>query len=383
MTIYNKYDSEIWIERESDTAFKELPVGTYSVSAHPLKGFFLQKVDDYKTEGKIYGVTPKHVQRVINTFHDRKVNTGLLLQGEKGSGKTLLAKLISEELLKEGVSTLQINSAYTGEAFHEFLAKITTPCVVIFDEFEKVYDYGKQDDLLSLFDGAVVGGKKLFILTMNSYFRATDFIKNRPGRFFYNIKYEGLEPEFIVEYCKDNLKNHDEIRPVLVFASTFQNFNFDILKALVEEMNRYDEPVVDAVKYLNATPLEQSAKFKVESVEINSDEFKTVEYDDYANGGQAFNPFNSAGWVELRAKESKPGEKKPRTRRSHELRKLLGQTEDFGSDYLEFTWEPGDLKEVKENLYTYENEKGRIVLSKEEIKPAFTVERLLMQMPAL
>ena len=199
MSIYNKKGSEIWIEREADTSYKELPVGTYSIQAHPLAGLYLQKVDNYSHDGKVYGITPKHVERVVHTFHDRNVNTGLLLQGEKGSGKTLLAKLLSMELLKQGISTLIVNSPFAGEGFNEFVNKINTPCMVLFDEFEKVYDYSKQDDLLTLFDGAAVNNsKKLFVLTMNSYFRVTDFIKNRPGRFFYNIQYKGFKPEFIV-----------------------------------------------------------------------------------------------------------------------------------------------------------------------------------------
>lgn len=388
MSVFHKKGSEVWIDRDSEASSKVLPTGTYSIQAHPLMGFYLQKIDDYKHEGKVYGSTPTQVKRVINTFHDRKVNTGLLLQGEKGSGKTLLGKLISEQLLKEGISTLIVNTPYHGEGFNEFLSKIDTPCVVMFDEFEKVYDYGKQDALLTLFDGVAVGGKKLFILTMNSYFRATDFIKNRPGRFFYNIQYNGLEPEFIVEYCKDNLKNQDEIRGVLVFASTFQNFNFDILKALVEEMNRYDEPVVDAIKYLNATPLEQQARFKVVTVEFNREGFKTAEYDEYANGGQAFNIFQSPGWIELRAKETTADEKKKAgaaARRRKNMERLLGTGFSDSSDdnWAEFAWEPHDLKEVKEDKYTFENPQGKITLEKEIVKQGFTVERLLMQIPAL
>ena len=50
-------------------------------------------------------------------------------------------------------------------------------------------------------------------------------------------------------------------------ACVFSAFNFDMLKALVEEMNRYDESPQDALKMLNAKPeFNNSGKFECQLV---------------------------------------------------------------------------------------------------------------------
>jgi hypothetical protein len=70
------------------------------------------------------------------------------------------------------------------------------------------------------------------------------------------LDYKGLDANFITEYCMDNLKpdlqKHTE--KLCQIASLFAQFNFDMLKATVEEMNRYDEEPQDALRMLNVKP---------------------------------------------------------------------------------------------------------------------------------
>jgi len=94
----------------------------------------------------------------------------------------------------------------------------------------------------------------LFVLTCNDKWRINQHMRNRPGRIFYMIDFGGLEHEFIVEYCQDTLINKQYIEKVCAIAALFEQFNFDMLKALVEEMNRYNEAPADAMKMLNAKP---------------------------------------------------------------------------------------------------------------------------------
>lgn len=243
-----------------------LPLGTYSVNFDGNRGeFFFETIDDFSFKGKRYGDINQRADRVISTFADRAQNTGVLLNGEKGSGKTMLAKVISEKLREEhGISTLVVNTAFHGELFNNFIASISQPVAVIFDEFEKVYDTDKQEDLLTLFDGTR-GSKKLFIVTANEGFGVSKYMYNRPGRLYYMFDYNGLDEGFITEYCKDQLvnKNAQTIRDIVVFSRSFRAFNFDMLKALIEELNRYGESVEDAVNFLNIKPTGTSGEFKV------------------------------------------------------------------------------------------------------------------------
>ena len=79
-------------------------------------------------------------------------------------------------------------------------------------------------------------------------------MKNRPGRIFYSINYKGLEQSFILEYCRDNLLDQSHCESVARIGSIFPSLNFDTLKALVEEMNRYGESPDEALQMLNANP---------------------------------------------------------------------------------------------------------------------------------
>jgi hypothetical protein len=231
-----------------------LPVGNYTVKRNEMTGqFFLEMVDSFPQVPKLYGNTTRHADRILNTFFDRPNSTGIMLNGEKGSGKTLLAKTLSIEAAKVGVPTIIINAPWTGDAFNKFMQDIEQQCIILFDEFEKVYDNDQQEAALTLLDG-VFPSRKLFILTCNDKWRVNEHMRNRPGRIYYMIDFKGLDSGFIREYCDERLDNKEYIEKIVEIAALFEQFNFDMLKALVEEMNRYNESPQDALTMLNAKP---------------------------------------------------------------------------------------------------------------------------------
>lgn len=253
--------------KEAMNLHEVLPAGNYTVATDPFGNFYLEQIDSFEIPSKLYGNTLRHTDRIINSFWDRPQQTGVLLNGEKGSGKTLLAKNICTELAKAGVPTIVINRDWVGDGFFKLLQDIDQPCVVLFDEFEKVYDREKQEEILTLLDG-VFGSKKLYILTVNDKWRVDSHMRNRPGRIFYLLDFKGLDVNFIREYCEDRLNNKQYIEQICSLTSLFGEFNFDMLKALVEEMNRYGETPTEALEMLNAKPeYDDGAKYEVTLVE--------------------------------------------------------------------------------------------------------------------
>lgn len=255
MTFYFKRGNTYNVTANGQMDIQEiLPVGTYTVKFNMMEGvYYLEQVSDFDAPSKIYGNTVQVADRILNTFDTRPNATGVMLSGEQGSGKTLQSEIISINARERGIPTFVINSALYGEGFNTFMQSIEQPVVVLFDEFEKVYDDDEQQALLTLLDG-VYPTKKLFVLTCNDKYRVNKHMKNRPGRIFYHLEYTGLDVEFVREYCQDNLIEKGHIEGVERLSMLFAEFNFDMLKALVEEMNRYNETPQEALKMLNAKP---------------------------------------------------------------------------------------------------------------------------------
>lgn len=289
-----------------------LPAGNYGISTHPMRGLYFTRIDDFAMPPKIYGDTLQKAERILSTFDSRPATTGVLLTGEKGSGKTLLSKQISVQgAVSRGLPTIVVNQPLSGEDFFRLIQGVEQPAIVFFDEFEKVYDKEEQLKLLTLLDG-VYPSKKLFVLTCNDEWQLNDFMKNRPGRIFYKLDYKGLDETFVREYCQDELKNKDHTEKVVQVAGIFGSFNFDMLKALVEEMNRYGESPQDALKMLNIkASYEEDAKYDVSffkgNTALDSRFVRASEYDG--------NPLTMENWAvsfynldKLKAKSFKPTE---------------------------------------------------------------------------
>jgi hypothetical protein len=250
-----------------------LPVGTYSVH-QTLTGFHLEISEDMQTPPKIYGESLEQAERIITTFKDRPGSTGVLLSGLKGTGKTLLTKILSAKLRERGVPTILVQSRLAGVGFMKFMQDIDTPTLVVFDEFEKVYPRGgddssgaNQESLLTMLDG-VYSSKKLFVMTCNDEYRISSHMINRPGRIFYRMKFQSLSERFIKEYVEDSLKNKKHRDSVLAAALSIDPISFDSVQAIVEEVNRYDRPANELISILNIRPEFESAQQSYKVVAI-------------------------------------------------------------------------------------------------------------------
>lgn len=231
--------------------YHDLPPGNYNIKFDEKSGqYFFEEAKAFELPAKLYGATNSNAARVIQTYNERRQAsraTGLLLTGEKGGGKTLLAKQISMTL---NLPTILVNEPFCDVDFKNIISNLG-PSIIIFDEFEKVYHKDEwQNNTLTLLDG-VYPSTCLFIVIVNDKYKLSNALINRPGRLHYCLEYDGLDLEFIKEYTADVLKNQTHTMSVLTVTSFFANFNFDMLQGLIEEMNRFDEPANVAVKFLN------------------------------------------------------------------------------------------------------------------------------------
>lgn len=237
--------------------YDQLPAKTYIVRFSEMSGFFLEEFSDIEVgEERIYGIHQVKVNKVINAFARFERNLGVILSGDKGIGKSLFARLVSQSAVEKGHPVIIVDQYIPG--IHNFIDEIEQEVVVLFDEFDKTFadrrdnngQSSPQTTLLSLLDG-VSGGKKLFIITCNSFQGLNDFMINRPGRFHYHFRFEYPSPEEIRIYLQDKLVEEywGEIPKVINFASRI-NLNYDCLRAIAYELAN-GEKFQDAILDLN------------------------------------------------------------------------------------------------------------------------------------
>lgn len=254
-THFVKRGKDVFIASDRGDEFPQLAPAVYVVKYDPMAQiFFLTEQAAMHMPGKTYGNAAARATKILTTFADRENrNTGVLLSGNKGSGKSLLAKLVCASGLELGYPVLLVEQAFAGTAFNEFMNSITQRVIVFIDEFEKKYnDHDKQNGLLSLLDGTGVNNK-LFLTTTNDG-AVSEFLLSRPERMFYHWRYAKLEEEVLIGYCQDNMNNKDLIPKMRIFWNLSTDMSFDIMQSIVQETNRYpDQSFIDLVYDMNVT----------------------------------------------------------------------------------------------------------------------------------
>lgn len=223
----------------------------------------LFEIEAVKPPNKIYGDVHRHVTRYFRTYERLKTNVGVMLLGQKGSGKTTTARCAIQTALQLGMPIIMVNTLIPGDALVYLMESIEQNCVVIFDEYDKTYgktktseedchkvEHEDQNQILRILDGSVGGGKKLFFIIGNDPAKISEFLINRPSRVRYTQTFSLLPLEVLLPYVKDNLKDCTEIQ--LLHFKKYRELscgvlNFDMMAALVDEMNHFPITLFEAV----------------------------------------------------------------------------------------------------------------------------------------
>ncbi len=235
----------------------KLPPAVYQLNYDGMRNtYYYEQVESFSLPRKLYGELNKTSDRIWNTFKSMSKSIGVLLVGNQGSGKTLLTKVLSDRGLTNNIPTIIVSSAFKGESFITSLLDIEDEAIIIFDEFEKVYnshDNKEQSQLLTILDG-VVNTKKLFLFTANNEYNIIPAFFNRPGRIRYLLRYYKLSETVIEEYCDDNLNNINLKDQIIKLPNIIQDFSYDMLVEIVRELNFYNENLEDVLLIMNIKP---------------------------------------------------------------------------------------------------------------------------------
>lgn len=215
---------------------RHLPAGFYTTGIY--KGeILLNGTEPLKVPPKIYGDSTDRMNRIINSFKATNKNLGVLLYGESGSGKSLLAKQVCIELSKE-YPIIIVLPEHIG-LINKFIENIDDRCVFFIDEFEKMFkESSEQSAMLSAIDGTS-SKSNLFLLTANEKGKVNKFFFNRPGRIRYAYEYESLPDSIVLEVLQDILNNKERVSEIASLISYLKEPSFDVVCGIAEEANLY------------------------------------------------------------------------------------------------------------------------------------------------
>lgn len=248
---------------------ENLPIAIYSLKCNPrTEELYLEKIEDAFTfNTRIYGLEDKFIEHVIRTFENTDKNLGVLLNGEKGTGKTICAKIIANRM---GLPVILCDNPYDNIA--PFIAQFNAPAIFFFDEFEKNFK-DNTELLLSVMDGAYnTQTRKIFLITTNNLHINSNFL-SRPSRIRYKKTFGNLSQEVVREYCDENLKNKDFLEEIVSFIDSLTISTIDILKAVVEEVNLHNCHIDEFEDFFNT----ETAPYKYEVISANANNLYSVE----------------------------------------------------------------------------------------------------------
>ncbi|GHU30281.1 hypothetical protein FACS1894172_03230 [Spirochaetia bacterium] len=297
----------------------KLSAKIYELCLDKEKGYSLGEIDNnFNITQKLYGSVEKISRQVLQSFDTTEGNLGVLISGSKGLGKSLTIKKIGSEALKTGLPVILVKQNLGN--ITSFIDTIHQPCVIILDEFKKHYtnqtkteqdEMERQDCLLNMFD-STLAAKKLFLLTCNDTRNLSEYLLNRPGRIHYHFKSNRLTIVEITEYCKDNLlaELHDRIPDICNMGARIPDFSYDMLHAIIFELNTYKSTLEDVGHILNIggrarSPFDFKIYFKSGKIEagfdyinISSTRFKLCWYSkqDFSRDYAFVNP-SKAQWM--------------------------------------------------------------------------------------
>lgn len=217
-------------------SYNEIPVGVYKISMSK-QGFYLEYVmSEFVFDYKIYGLQEDFINHVIKTYNEAQTgNLGILLNGTKGTGKTVAAKMIANRLHLPVIIVQNMGQEMNLQMMNYLSTEINFDCVFFFDEYEKTFD--KDTTILSFMDGVYNSeSRKVFLLTTNTLSIDRNLI-GRPSRILYLKKFGNLEIEAASEFLDDTLNNKEYKQEVLEFINLLSISTIDILKNVVKEIN--------------------------------------------------------------------------------------------------------------------------------------------------
>lgn len=179
------------------------------------------------------------IDKVINSYNLSESGfTGAMLAGLKGSGKTVMAKVIAN---KSGLPIINIDKNIRPYILRNLVEKLgDTSVCFLFDELDKVLEDYDDSVLLQVLDGSDTKGKHMILFTCNDDNEISEYLIDRCSRIRYWRKFDEMSPSLIMEILNDKLNDKNEVKSLTDFIKdNFEVCSFDNIVSFVKEANDY------------------------------------------------------------------------------------------------------------------------------------------------
>lgn len=219
---------------------------------------------------KVYSTKADDIfkKRIINYFNKAKYKntTGVMLAGVKGTGKTVMMKLLAKE---SGLPIIVVNPDYPEGKLIKFFKSFTTPVCVLFDEVEKNF---KTEYMLDFLDGVEKTAQKLVIMTCNDLSRVSQYMQDRCSRIRYLRRYSPDENAAFLPMLADDfgIKNKKEV--VKFCKENIKLLSMDNIVSFMSEVKMLEDEDISLQEIINI--------MNISTENIPTKVSDTVEYDD-------------------------------------------------------------------------------------------------------
>ena len=235
--------NNVWVKSSNAFAIQEvsqqlptLPVGIYKLEVDPYDNLYLSHIQDrFPFPYKVYGVERPFIERVKKSWAHTDGNFGILLNGTKGTGKTVTAEILCNEL-----NLPVILIPFHHKKLVSFLNDIQQNVIIFIDEFEKIYQ-SYENSLLSIMDGVLKTNHRLMFMLTTNELRVDTNLLQRPSRVRYVKTFTDLTLEVIEEVINDLLIHNHLKEATVKFISELPLITMDLIKSIIAEINIHNE----------------------------------------------------------------------------------------------------------------------------------------------
>lgn len=280
-----------------------LPKGIYEVKLS-MTGFYLSKIaESFTFDYKLYGLNQKFIDYVLKTYENTTGNLGVLLDGIKGTGKTVTAKELCNNL-QLPVILVQSMGDSNDKLIKYLSTTINFDCIFFFDEYEK--EFKDSSDVLSFMDGTYNSiYRKVFLLTTNEL-KVDPNLLGRPSRIRYKKSFSNLSEEVTREILNDILIDKTAIERIIELTHSMNIITIDLIKAIATEINIHGaEALPDIKETFNIEFSKFSYLYKVIQVRHYSVEFTPENIKNLLQTYHKYRELRKKDWEEYSDEERK------------------------------------------------------------------------------